>query len=101
MTQTQSLIMKNLLSKSIVLIYLYIFLCFNSAYAQGSLERDPESLAQMVTERQKERLNLSEIQEQNMYAINLNYNQEMRVILQRGRSLQTMMKLKKMRKAKR
>ena len=88
------------MGKIFLMLSLYMFIGSNSTYAQGSREVDPESLAQKMTERQKERLNLNENQEQQMHVINLNYNQEMHVILQRGRSLQTMMKLKKTRKRK-
>ena len=59
-------------------------------------DKTPEEKARMMTDKQKEKIDFSDDQEQQMFDINLKYVKEMEVIAQGGRSMSTFRKLQDM-----
>lgn len=74
----------------------FTFLSFSQQESNKMGEGSSEERARTATEKQKETLGLSEEQEEEMYAHNLKYIKEMDVIMEGGKSMSTMMKLKDM-----
>lgn len=85
------------LSKSLVFLGAFL-VAISSSFAQDQTMSDlsPEEKARAMTDRQKEKLGLSDTQEADMYALNLKYTYEMTEIRQEGRSRSTLRKLKDM-----
>ncbi len=85
------------LRKSVLLV-LVVFTMVVPGFAQmdGMSDLTPEERAQMATEKQKEQLNLTDEQTEDMYALNLKYMNEMMEIRKGGRSMSTMRKLRDM-----
>lgn len=67
-----------------------------TAQSGSMADLSAEEKAQMLTEKQKERLSLSESQEATMYDLNLKYALEMESIVAEGRSMSTLQKLQDM-----
>ena len=65
---------------------------------EQATNKSTEEMAKAGTEKQKERLGLSDLQEEQMYEVNLKYIQKMQEIRLEGRSISTMRKAKKMSK---
>lgn len=91
--------MNGLKSKGSFIILLIMLLgTAGTALAQSDeiSQMSTEEKAELLTEKHKERLNLSDEQEKSMYEINLKYLQEMEAITAQGRSMGTMKKLRDM-----
>ncbi len=80
-----------------LLAFLFVMCTTVSAQEESLSDKTPNEKAELITEKQKEKLNLDAAQEEAMYALNLKYINEMEDIMQAGRSFSTMRKLKKMR----
>lgn len=81
-------------------IFTTLVLFINAFSAKGQEQERPnftvEERAEFQTQMHKERLALSESQEESMHAINLKYSEEMETIMAGGRSFSTMRKLRDM-----
>ncbi len=84
--------------RSLSTIVAILVLSISSAFAQSQAAADMtnEEKAQMMTEKQNEKLKFQVDQEEKMYAINLKYLKEMQDISAAGKSMSTMMKMKNM-----
>lgn len=90
-------IQKNPLLSTVVLFAVFVLSLPNvQAQAMGMADTSDEEKAQMLTEKQNEKISFYGIQEQEMYQVNLKYIQEMQRILAGGRSFSTMQKLQSM-----
>ena len=69
-----------------------------SGFAQNGeiSNKTPEEKSRLMTDKQKEKIDFSDGQEQQMFDINLKYVKEMEVIAQGGRSMATLRKLRDM-----
>ena len=69
-----------------------------SGFAQNreASDKTPEEKSRIMTDKQKEKIDFSDAQEQQMFDINLKYVKEMEVIAQGGRSMATLRKLRDM-----
>lgn len=80
-------------------IFILSFLAMaTSGFAQNreASDKTPEEKARMMTDKQKEKIDFSDAQEQQMFDINLKYAKEMEVIAKGGRSMSTYRKLQDM-----
>jgi len=85
-----------------VMLSVVILLLGTATYAQDKKMADasPEEKAELMTEKQNEKLQFYDDQENRMYDINLKYVKEMERIRSQGRSRKTLMDLRDMSKRK-
>lgn len=85
-----------------VMLSMFMLLLGTSTYAQDRKMADatPEEKAQLMTEKQNEKLQFYDDQEERMYDINFTYVKEMEQITSQGRSRKTLMDLRDMSKRK-
>lgn len=85
-----------------VMLSVVILLLGTATYAQDRKMADatPEEKAQLMTEKQNEKLQFYGDQEERMYDINFKYVKEMEQITSQGRSRKTLMDLRDMSKRK-
>ncbi|UZR97370.1 hypothetical protein [Chondrinema litorale] len=89
---------KSILNFKVLFNLLFVFFLASSAYAQNGAMADmtSEEKAELLTEKQKEKIEFYDDQEEKMYDVNLKYVKEMESIVAEGRSMSTLNKLQSM-----